>query len=114
MNKEIFAYRRKCILNYEKLFRGFINKLIVEFGEKISIVLFGSRGRGDNKESSDYDLLIVLKEGEDKDRLQILKLKPLSVPMDIIVVNPSELSNPVLKKMLKQSKVLYDGLKCFS
>jgi len=106
-------YRRKCILNYEKLFWKFIDRLIAEFEGEVSIVLFGSRGRGNNRESSDYDLLVVLRERVNENYLRVLRLKPLTVPMDIIIVGLSELSNPVLRKMLEQSKVLYDGLNCF-
>ncbi len=101
-------------MGYEKLFQEFIGRLIAEFRGEISIILFGSRGRGDNRESSDYDLLIVLREKGNEQYLRILKLKPLSVPMDIIIVSPNELENPVLSRMLKNSRLLYDGLNCFS
>ena len=51
-------------LNFDLIFRKaveeFIRKLNKEFGDKIElVVLFGSYARGENKEESDIDVLII-------------------------------------------------------
>lgn len=113
MKVDIFAYRRQRILNYQKMFKEFTEKLIKEYKSKISIVLFGSRGRGDNRESSDFDVLIVLEKKTNRDHQVVYQLKPAELPVDVVIITPSELQNPVVKKMLIGSKVIYDGLVCF-
>lgn len=45
-----------------------INPLLRVFGDRlVAVLLFGSRARGDYKDWSDYDFLIVLKEVSDED-----------------------------------------------
>lgn len=52
------------------------NHLIQNFGNTIKdVILFGSQARGDSKDYSDYDILIVLeKDYSGKDENQILDL----------------------------------------
>jgi len=109
----IFAYRRKLILSYQSMFKEFVDKLINTYDRKISIVLFGSRGRGDNKESSDFDVMIVLRKKTINDYQRAYQLKPVGLPADVIIVTPDELNNQIIKQMLVGSKIIYDGLNCF-
>jgi predicted nucleotidyltransferase len=53
-----------------------INQVFEEKGIKVErIILFGSRARGDFKENSDWDLLIIVEEKLSRDeRLEILHL----------------------------------------
>ena len=113
MNTNIFAYRRQRILNYQNMFEKFVEKLKKEYANKISIILFGSRGRGDNMESSDFDVLIILENKTNRDYQIIYQLKPAELPVDAVIITPDELQNPVIKKMIMGSKVIYDGLILF-
>jgi predicted nucleotidyltransferase len=65
-------------------------KTIVQVAEPDRIILFGSQVRGDNREESDYDLL-VLKRGLEKRRAltqQIyLRFKDVGAPIDVIVAD---------------------------
>ena len=55
------------------------------------IILFGSRARGDNEEDSDYDVLVILKEDLEREKLNNLaslirkSLAELLIPIDILV-----------------------------
>jgi predicted nucleotidyltransferase len=68
------------------------------------IILFGSRARNDANDSSDYDLLIILKsslQADDRLRFQALIRKKLAVQnilADIIIQSRSDVE---LKKNLK-------------
>jgi predicted nucleotidyltransferase len=65
-------------------------EIIVQVAEPDRIILFGSQVRGDNREESDYDLL-VLKRGLEKRRTltqQIyLNFKEVGAPIDVIVAD---------------------------
>ena len=76
-----------------------IKKTIYDVAKKFNIeidkvILFGSRARGDYKEHSDWDILIITKEKLDK---KILKeflvnvhrklVKSLKSPIDVIIVD---------------------------
>jgi len=65
-------------------------EIIVQVAEPDRIILFGSQARGDKKEESDYDLL-VLKRGLEKRRAltqQIyLEFKDVGTPIDVIVAD---------------------------
>jgi len=70
------------------------------------IILFGSRARGDYREDSDYDILIVTKEKLDRERLinffgKIkMRLAKFRIPNDIIIKSLNEIEN---EKELKYS-----------
>ena len=112
MKLEIFEYRRKTVLKYQELFQKFVERIIKEYKGKVSILLFGSRARGDNRMSSDFDVLIILERGDLMNHyLRILKLKPLELPVDLVIIYPSDLKKPIIRKMIQESKIIYDGLK---
>ena len=85
------------------------------------VILFGSRGRGDYKESSDVDLVVVEAEsfGPRRSRHQeILKLRrllrPFGAPIDVLVYSLEDVDywrdslNYVLARALREGKVLYE------
>jgi len=96
-----------------------IKETILEIAKEMNveidrIVLFGSRARGDYREDSDYDLLIVTKEKLDKEREREFESRVgrklvfgLEKPIDIIITNTLDLEK------LKQSKafIYYYSLK---
>jgi len=63
---------------------------IVQVAEPDRIILFGSQVRGDNRQESDYDLL-VLKRGLEKRRALTQKIylnfKDVGAPIDVIVAD---------------------------
>ncbi|AIY91039.1 nucleotidyltransferase family protein [Geoglobus acetivorans] len=79
-----------------------IKEVILEIAEEHGIevekvVLFGSRARGDFKEDSDWDILIVTNERLDKNAKSkfILEVRreivwKLEVPVDVIVVDSNK------------------------
>ncbi len=64
-----------------------IIKRIVEEADPDKIILFGSRARGENKEWSDYDICVLVKDGvnlKDLEKRLYLKLCGTKVAVDII------------------------------
>lgn len=110
---KIFKFLRENVATYEKQFQSYIKDLVRELRGKCSIVLFGSRARGDNVESSDFDLAIIIKD--DMNALEFLekaaKLNKTGVPVDLVVLKEEDLEKGTIRKMLEGCKIIYDGLK---
>jgi hypothetical protein len=91
-----------------------VERVVRHYNGRVSVVLFGSRARGDHWPSSDYDVLVVLErvddEAEEASKLYSMKR---GFSADIIVVTPDKLQLGDVKEMLKHRKVLYDGLGLF-
>lgn len=88
---------------------------IVEQFHPIKILLFGSRARGDAKESSDVDLLVVMKKVSDKREAAIAIRSArgdLPASKDIIVTTPDEIARlrhvvgTVIRAALQEGKVV--------
>ncbi|MEM5830456.1 MAG: nucleotidyltransferase domain-containing protein, partial [Candidatus Aenigmatarchaeota archaeon] len=79
-----------------------IKEIILQTAKEMNIeidkiILFGSRARGDYKEDSDYDLLIVTKEKLETKRILSLSseiedkiIETFDKPADIIVISKEE------------------------
>ena len=89
---------------------------IVELAHPLRVILFGSAARGDAKEGSDLDLLIVVSEDTPRRRLAqelYCRLNGGGVPFDIIVATPSLLkrhrNNPglIYRRALREGKEVY-------
>ncbi|BBG22909.1 nucleotidyltransferase domain-containing protein [Sulfuracidifex tepidarius] len=95
-------------------FEDFIDEIIKHYDGKVSIVLFGSRARGDFWESSDYDIMVFADEVKDstEEAGKLYSMKR-GFSADILVLSVDKLEDPIIKKMLEHKKVLYDGLKIF-
>jgi len=65
-------------------------ELLGKAANPVRIILFGSYARGDIKESSDLDFLVVEKEIKAR-RMETVRLRdvlsPLRIPVDILVVS---------------------------
>ena len=96
-------------------------RAIVEAVDPEQVILFGSRARGDAREASDVDLVVVESEPFGKTRSRRLEavrlwreLSSFVVPKDILVYSLDEVEfwrdslNHVLAQALREGKVLYE------
>ena len=96
-------------------------RAIVEAVDPEQVILFGSRARGDAREASDVDLVVVESEPFGKTRSRRLEavrlwraLSSFLVPKDILVYSREEVAlwrdslNHVLARALREGKVLYE------
>lgn len=81
------------------------------------IILFGSRGRGDSRPDSDFDILIVRASSEKPHRRPIPAYESLSglgISKDILWYTPEEVDewlgarNHVITRAHREGRVLYD------
>ncbi len=85
------------------------------------IILFGSRGRGEARDNSDVDLIVVESEpfGPGRDRVQEMArlykaLSRFPVPIDLLVYSQKDVEywrdslNHVLARALREGRVLYE------
>ncbi len=97
----------------DRLFKEYVERLSRELGS-VTIILFGSRARGTPLPFSDYDIAIVVPEDVCTDKLGVIErarsVKPPGLSVDIVVLCPSELRDPLTRSMLSNSIVLYDRL----
>ena len=77
-----------------------------------TIVLFGSRARGDHLPYSDYDVALILPGSVDKlgEAVRARSLKPPELPLDLVILEPGDLDDPIIARMLEGCMVLHDGL----
>ncbi|MEM5830460.1 MAG: nucleotidyltransferase domain-containing protein [Candidatus Aenigmatarchaeota archaeon] len=67
-----------------------IKEIILQTAKEMNIeidriILFGSRARGDYREDSDYDLLIVTKEKLDKEKEKSFKIKIIRIAAKYLI-----------------------------
>jgi len=76
-----------------------------------TVLLFGSRSRGEGEPYSDYDVAVVLRGAVDKLEavLRLRRLKPRALSLDLVVLLPEDLEDPLIRNMLKGAVVLHDG-----
>ncbi|MFZ8823625.1 MAG: nucleotidyltransferase domain-containing protein [Desulfurococcales archaeon] len=95
---------RKYVEEWEQNFRIFIEE-VCKSGVIKSMLLVGSRARGDHRYSSDFDVVAVIKNSDDP--LEIAAVLRSLVrgrfPLDLIAIHESEVEDPLYKEMLKTS-----------
>jgi len=124
MQREYLALRRKLLKHRKtvielrsKKFEEFIKELAKILGDKATIILIGSHAKRTARTYSDFDLLIIyrdLKEEEIYDTVR--QLKSSDLPIDILPVNVKDFNpnDKILAEMLKERKILHDGIHLFS
>jgi uncharacterized protein len=91
-------------------------RTLAEAAQPQRIVLFGSHARGDARDDSDLDLLVI--EGQVPDRAKEMvrlrrALRPLRIPVDVLVASVEEVARyagepgHVLYWALKDGRVVY-------
>jgi predicted nucleotidyltransferase len=72
------------------------SRILIDAAHPERIILFGSYARGDASEDSDLDLLVIERSLPNK-RAEMVRLRellrPLRIPVDIIVVSQREFSD---------------------
>lgn len=95
---------RKYVNEWEQSFREFIEE-VCKSGVVKSMLLVGSRARGDHRYSSDFDVVAVI--GDNDDPLEITAMLRSLVrgrfPLDLIAIHETELEDPAYREMLRTS-----------
>ncbi len=119
MQKRSLHGLRRRLLKHAMTKKMNEEQLLIEYIERIkrnyprsTIILFGSRAKGGQLPYSDYDIAVVLENIDDKLEMTIKlrRLKPHGLDLDLIVLDKRELEDPMIKAMLGEKRILYDGL----
>jgi len=97
-----------------------IVKRIVDYCQPKKIILFGSFARDQQKTDSDVDLLIIKNSNKKrpfrvKEVFEALRGMDRSLPLDLIVYTPDEISRRLalgdyfIKEVLEQGKLMYES-----
>ena len=95
------------VMKREEMFKAFIKRLC-ESGIASEVFLIGSRVRGDHTSSSDFDVVVVIEDGdilEVAEKVSALKKEPL--PVDVVVLTKDDLQDPIYREMLKDRVKIY-------
>ncbi len=103
--------RREEVSSYKKIFDEFIEALKRKY-PRCTIILFGSRAVKRHRASSDFDVTVVMEGSFDEVEMaaKILRLRSRGIPIDLLVINRDSLDSKEVKILLKDFKVIYDGL----
>jgi len=104
---------RKDTEDYQKRIVRSIREI---YGDNVTIILFGSRARGDYSLKSDFDILVITESPGDilGNIIKIRKhIGQKTFAIDIVVIKPEDMTDFVIKRMMEKIRVLYDGLGIF-
>ena len=89
-----------------------LKEIVIEFlkYDKVKVILFGSRARGDNYISSDIDIGIIPYGKFDDKKITLLKEKTenLNIPYKVEIVNFMEVSKEFKQEALKKVVIWKD------
>ena len=79
-------------------------------GEKVKVVLFGSRARQDHRRASDVDIGLIPYGSLDKKKLVLLKdkIEELNIPYKVEIVDFSQASSDFKKEAMKGAVIWKD------
>jgi predicted nucleotidyltransferase len=89
---------------------------LVEAANPVRIILFGSHARGDARDDSDVDLLVIEERVEDraKEMVRLRRaLRPLRIPVDVLVYSTADVARwgdqpgSALYWALREGRVVY-------
>ena len=92
--------------------------LVVEVAKPLRVVLFGSAARGNARDGSDLDLMVVVSEGVDenqvaKDLYIAMARRKVSIGVDLLVATPSRFDastqslGSVFRDIARDSREIY-------
>ncbi len=90
---------------------------IVQLASPLRVLLFGSRARGEGSVTSDYDLLVIVKDGEGRRRTaQMLyrEIKGVKIPFDLIVATESDIADYADNPFMVFNSALKEGIELYA
>ena len=111
MRSKLLKYLVKKQRTRNNLLHKYIERL-KKNKPRSTIILFGSRAEGKQLPYSDYDIAIILEQVDDKLKTveELRRLKPRGLDLDLVVFSLEELDDPLVKSMLENASILYNGL----
>ncbi|MCD6515742.1 MAG: nucleotidyltransferase domain-containing protein [Candidatus Asgardarchaeum sp.] len=113
---KLLKHRKNVIESRTKKFEKFVANLAEAFGDKATIILIGSRARRTAKTYSDFDLLIIYKDLKEEEVYAVVRnFKSMDLPIDFLPIRIEDFNpnDKLLKEMLKEMRILHDGIKLF-
>jgi uncharacterized protein len=92
-------------------------RILADAAKPVRIILFGSHARGDAREDSDVDFLVIEREVEDRAREMVRLrrlLRPLRIPAEILVFSAQDVARwgdqpgSVLYWALREGKLMHE------
>src|SRR5881296_3289212 len=93
---------------YEEILRRLVEGLQAHYGPRlVSVAVFGSVGRGTQREDSDIDLLIVAR---DLPRGRTARVELMPVALSPVLKTPEEVEagSPLFLDMVEDAQILHD------
>lgn len=80
-------------------------------GEEITVILFGSRARGDYFETSDMDVGILPKGEMNESQIVLLRerIENSNIPYKVDVIDLSQISKEFAQKVLREGMIIWKG-----
>lgn len=98
--RKLSMYARR-MKSWEEGFKEFVSVLCMD--NVLEAYLVGSRARGDYLPYSDYDVVVIVRESSDplEEAVRLRRLRKHSFPLDLIVLTPSQASDPIYDEMFR-------------
>ncbi len=111
MRNKLLTYLAEKLRSQNQLLEVYVASLSKK-KPRSTIVLFGSRAVEKQLPYSDFDVAVIVEELGDAlaEVEELRKLKPKGMSLDLLVISKKELQDPLIREMLRNAKILYDGL----
>ena len=115
LKRKLLRKAKEKLEKSDETFKKYVESIKEKYPET-TIVLIGSRAKGNHLPYSDYDLAVIFRKVKDKIRktFELRKMKPKGISLDIIVLEEEELKDKTILEMIKQGKILHNKLGVFN